>query len=197
METKTEKPAIGLKRLVMWQLISDTETGVTYSEAPVKFDKKLMTATDTPTVTTGSLEADNQVVDEAVSHDGGELSIGVTALSNDERVLLYGETLDGGTLVDNKDNIGNYNATAYMTTRRDGLVNLYKYPKVMFTPQAENYSTVKKGSIEYAVASLKGNYIPTIANGNSAYRRLGVNPETESEIIEKWFTEADYYKPAE
>lgn len=191
--TKIDKPSVGLEKLTMWEVIDDSET-TTYGEAHA-FYKKLMTASDAPSVSEALLEADNQIVDQSIENSGGELSIGITALSSEERVLLYGETADSGTNTSHKDNRGKHVAVAYMTNRSDGKVNLYKFLKAMFMPQAETYGTKKSGSQEYATTNIKGTYIPTVASGDIARKRLGADPATEADVIENWFTDATYYKP--
>lgn len=192
MDKKSEKPAIGLRRLVMWQMISEDDTTVSYGEKK-DFVKKLMSASYSPSVSEASLEADDQVVEHISQSDGGDLTIGITSLSSDERALIYGENIVDGTNVENKDDISNYVCVAYMTLRSDKLFNLYKYPKVCFSRQQEDHNTKKKGSTEYATTNTKGSVMPLLKDGNSRLVRYGVDPEKDSQVIEKWFTEAEFY----
>lgn len=190
------KATKGLERLVMWPLTADEGTAApSYGEAH-EFVKRLMTASDNPTIAEGSIDADNQTVEEAVERSGGDLDIGVTALSSDEEALLYGSTLKNGTNVSNINDIGSYVAVAYMTNRSDGLVNLYKYPKARFSPQSQSYSTKKKGSVEFATIQIKGKYIPLLFNGDVYFERKAVDPEKDAEIINEWFSKGEYYGPA-
>lgn len=193
MDTPIAKPTKGLKRLVVWPLTADEGTAApTYGEAH-EFIKRLMTASDNPSIAEGSVDADNQTVEEAVERSGGDLDIGLTALTAEEEALLYGSTLKNGTNVSNINDIGAYVAAAYMTNRSDGLVNIYKYPKVRFSPQSQSFSTKKKGSVEFATIQIKGKYIPLVYNGDVCYERKAVDPVKDAEIINKWFTDGSYY----
>lgn len=194
-ENNTDRRSpIGLRRLVRWPLTEDTETAATYGTA-LEISKALMTATDTPSVQTAAQDADDQVVEDVTIVSGGTLAIGLTAINGEDRAAIYGNKLDGGTNVVNKDDIAPYGAVAYMTMRRDGKANLYKYPKIAFSPQAETFSTVKKEGINFAVTNLQGNYIPTISNGNAKFVRYGVDLAADAELVTKWFTDASYYTP--
>lgn len=181
----------GIDKLVMWELTADTSSAITYGTEATEFLKKLMTRTDTPATAQAQLDACNQTVDQFVAINGGELSIGVTDLDSTERALIFGETADAsGVNVNAKDDRPNYLCVAYMTTRSDGKVNLYKYPKVMFMPQAETAETQKKGAVTYQTITVKGNYIPTIKDGSARYVKYGVDPAADASLVTTWFSDA-------
>lgn len=186
---------IGLERLVVWKMTKDTEAGTVYEETPHPFVKALITAQDTPSVMEASQDADNQTVDSFSGQMGGELVLGITEANSEDRALLYGEQVKNGTNVTNKDDCACYLCAAYMTKKSNGLVNLYKYPKVKFSPQAENYETLKKGGVTYVQASLKGVYENAISSGDAKYTRYNVDPVKDAELLAAWFTEADYTAP--
>lgn len=188
------KSPIGLERLVIWPMTADATGGITHGAAS-EISKILMTASDTPTIIQADQSADNQIVDSVCAKNGGALDLSVANLSAADRVTIYGETADGETNVTNKDDVVPYVAVAYMTKRTDGKVNLYKYPKVKFIEQQESFETVKKDGVTFATTTLKGNYEPTLANGDARYVRRGVDPTTDSEFITAWFTTAATYKP--
>lgn len=189
------KSPIGLERLVVWPVTSDATGSIVYSETASEIAKALMTAADAPAIVQADQSADNQVVDEICAKNGGELTLGLTNLNSEDRVLLYGEISDNETNITNKDDIVPYVCVAYMTKRSDGKVNLYKYPKVKFVEQQESFETVKKDGVSFATSSLKGSYSPTLANGDARYVRRGVDPTTDTDFITTWFTEAAAYKP--
>lgn len=188
------KSPIGLERLVIWPMTKDDSEGITHGTAS-EISKILMTASDTPTIIQAYQSADNQIVDSVCAKNGGALDLSVTNLSAADRVVFYGETEDNETNITNKDDIVPYVAVAYMTKRTDGKVNLYKYPKVKFTEQQESFETINNNGVNFATTSLKGNYEPTLANGDARYVRRGVDPKTDSELITTWFTTAETYKP--
>ena len=85
---------------------------------------------------------------------------------------------------------------AYCTERPDGKLNLYKFPKVKFMPQGETADQKEGTKISYGNASIKGTYSPLLSSHADCYKRLGVDPSNvdDKAFIEKWFTEADFYK---
>ncbi len=194
MSNTERSPVKGLKKLVMWPLVADTEELLTYGTAN-PFVKSLMTATDTPTIVEGELPADNQIVESDMEVTGGTLAIGITALNEGDRNLIYGNKLVNGTVIQNKDDMGSYIAVAYMTNRSDGKANLYKKLKARFSPSAETFNTQQVGNISYATTTINGKYIPTINDGNFGGTRYGVDPIADKTIIDNWFTEALYLGP--
>jgi len=183
---------IGIDRLVMWPVTADTSSGITYGDTATAFTKKLMTKQDTPTVNTANLDACNQTVDDYVAINGGELTIGITDLDGTERTLLYGETANvSGVNVSNGDDRPGDLCVAFMTTRSDGKVNLFKYSKTKFSPQAESAETTKKNGITYQTISLKGEYKPSIYDKNARYVQYGVDPVTDAAVVTAWFASAE------
>lgn len=195
MATENRKrPYINVKRLVMWGMLTDDETATTYDAEPYVFLKSLMSAKCTPAVQTAELYGDGIRVEDYVAKDGGELDIAVTGFEAGDGVFLFGETETAdGTEVSSAADIVPYKCVAYMTERPDGKVNLYKYPKVKFMPQAEDANQREGSKISYGTSQLKGTYSPLISTEADRYKRLGVDPKTDAEFIAKWFATADFY----
>lgn len=195
MATENRKrPYINVKRLVMWGMLTDDETATTYDAEPYVFLKSLMSAKCTPAVQTAELYGDGIRVEDYVAKDGGELDIAVTGFEAGDGVFLFGETETAdGTEISSAADIVPYKCVAYMTERPDGKVNLYKYPKVKFMPQAEDANQREGSKISYGTSQLKGTYSPLISTEADRYKRLGVDPKTDAEFIAKWFATADFY----
>lgn len=194
MTEEKRKANIGLRRLVVWPVTTETTESITYGTAH-EFVKALMTLTDTPTVSSGQLEADDQIVDEEVGVDGGDLKVGVTNILMSERQMLYGTTVKNGTDVTNKDDSAPYLCVACMFNRGGGQFELRKYPRVKFLPGEEKSETKRKGQVQYYTTDLSGSYTPTLHNGDIRYIRV-VNAEADKSVIDSWFTEAGYSGPA-
>lgn len=194
MAEEKRKANIGLRRLVVWPVTTETTESITYGNAH-EFIKALMTLTDTPTVSSGQLEADDQIVDEEVGVDGGDLKVGVTNILMSERQMLYGTTVKNGTDVTNKDDSAPYLCVACMFNRGGGQFELRKYPRVKFLPGEEKSETKRKGQVQYYTTDLSGSYTPTLSTGDIRYIRV-VDAEADKTVIESWFTEADYSGPA-
>ncbi len=188
------RSSINVKRLTMWKLLTDSITATTYDSEAYTFENELNSAKYSPKVETASQYGDGVKVEDYVAKDGGDIEATIRGFKQGDYAFLFGEkeTADG-TSVSAADDIVPYNCTAYMTVRPDGKVNLYKFPKVKYMPQGEDSKQQEGSRIEYGTAQLKGTYSPLLSNNHDCYKRLGVDPNTESQFIEKWFTEAGYY----
>ncbi len=193
MGKKDGKSSINVKRLVMWALTKDDNTGTTYAETPREFINELNSAKYTPKVETASQHGDGVKVEDYVAKDGGELEIVIRGFTDGDSAFLFGETVKNGTDVSNTGDIVPYVCTAYMTERPDRLCNLYKFPKVKFMPQGEDARQREGTSINYATATIKGTYSPLLSNGDDCYKRLGVDPTADAALIESWFSDGAFY----
>ncbi|MBQ9082660.1 MAG: hypothetical protein IJY28_04070 [Clostridia bacterium] len=190
MGEEKRKANIGLRRLVVWPVTAETTVGLTYGDAH-EFAKALMTLTDTPSASSGALEADDQTVDELAAIDGGDLKVGVTGILASERQLLYGTTAKNGTDVTNKDDNSPYVCVACMFNRGGGQFELRKYPRAKFLPGEEKSETKRKGQVQYYTTDLSGSYSPTLHNGDIRYIRVA-DAEADKTVIDNWFTDAAY-----
>ena len=82
-----------------------------------------------------------------------------------------------------------------MTKRSDGKYNLVKYLYTKFSEQAETKSTKKKGEKHYDTIQIKGKYHAPASIAHTRYTRLGVDIVADLDVVNKWFTEADYIGP--
>ena len=195
-ENASAKATVGLKKLVMWPVETNTEEELAFGEAH-EFVKQTMGVTHTPAIVESSLAADDDFAEEDYENQGGDLAIDLTALTSEERVLVYGETVIKGTNVSSTTDRPNAVAVAYMTERTDGKYNLVKYLYTKFSEQAETKTTKKKGEKHYDTIQIKGKYHAPVKTPHTRYVRLGVDVTKDKEIIQKWFTEAAYFGPDE
>ena len=184
---------INVKRLTMWHMTADSETATTYESTARKFIKQLTAARYTPKAETAEQYGDGVKVEDYVAKNGGDLDLTIRGFNNDDNEFLFGETLNSdGVNISNANDIVPYNCTAYMTERPDGLVNLFKFPKVKYMPQGEDNKQREGTSISFGTASIKGTYSPLISSGDDCYKKYGVDPVVDAEFIESWFTSADF-----
>lgn len=193
--TERRRSSINVERLVMWKMTSDTSAGTTYETAPYTWEKSTANAKYTPKMQTNEQYGDGVKVEDYIAKDGGDLEITVNGFGRGDAVFLFGETDKNGTEVSGSGDIVPNVCTAYMTKRSDGKFNLYKFPKTKFMPEGEDAKQQEGSNVTYTTANLKGTYSPLLSTGDDCYKRYGVDPATDSELIEKWFTEADYYAP--
>lgn len=187
-------PTVGLKRLVVWPLIEDSKNKLEYGEAH-EFVNRLMTSQDDPNVLQDSINADDITAESLVVVDGGKLTVGVTDLTSEERKMLLGEMIRNGTNITSIKNLTGYVCVACMCKRSDGTYNLKKYPKVKFVPGSESSETMQKSGVKFVTQTLSGEYLSTVNNNESRAVRYAV-PE-DDEIVNQWFTEANYIGPEE
>ena len=188
------RSSINVKRLTLWKLLTDDTTATTYDTEAYKFVNELNSVKYSPKVETASQYGDGVKVEDYVAKDGGDIEAVIRGFKQGDHEFLFGESKTAeGTSISAADDIVPYNCTAYMTVRPDGKVNLYKFPKVKYMPQGEDSKQQEGSKIEYGTAQLKGTYSPLLSNHHDCYKRLGVDPDSDSEFIEKWFSTAGFY----
>lgn len=184
---------INVKRLTMWKQTADGKDATTYDVDAREFVKQLSAVKYTPKVETAEQYGDGVKVEDYVAKNGGTLDITIRGFDTDDNEFLFGETKNTeGVNVSNSGDIVPYVCVAYMTERPDGLVNLYKFPKVKFMPQGEDNRQREGTSVNYGTASIQGTYSPLLSNGDDSYKRYAVDPDKDSAFIENWFTDADF-----
>ena len=186
------RSTINVARLTMWKMTDDTKSATTYEETPHTWDKSLAAVKYTPKMQTNKQYGDGQKVEDFIAKDGGDLNITVNGFGAGDSEFLFGETNKNGTEISSANDIVPSVCVAYYTKRPDGKINLFKFPKTKFMPEGEDNKQQEGTNISYGTANLKGTYSPLISSGEDCYKRYGVAPVEDSELIEKWFTEADY-----
>ena len=189
------RSTINVARLTMWKMTDDTKDATTYEVSPRTWDKSLAAAKYTPKMQTNEQYGDGQKVEDFVAKDGGDIDVTVNGFGAGDSEYLFGETNKNGTEISSANDIVPSVCVAYYTKRTDGKINLYKFPKTKFMPEGEDSKQQEGTNISYGTANLKGTYSPLISSGEDCYKRYGVDPVEDSELIEKWFTEAAYNAP--
>lgn len=190
---KRRRSTVSVARLTMWLMKLDTSEETTYDEDPYTWDNSLANVKYTPKMQTNDQYGDGIKVESFVAKDGGEINVTVNGFGPGDGAFLFGETNKNGTEVSGSDDIVPNVCTAYYTKRPDGKINLYKFPKVTYYPEGEDAKQQEGSTISFGTANLKGTYLPLISTREDCYKRYGVDPVKDKELIEKWFTEADYY----
>ena len=189
------RSTINVARFTMFKMLSDTIDGTTYEGTPRTWDKSLAAVKYTPKMQTNEQYGDGQKVEDFVAKDGGEIDVTVNGFGAGDSEYLFGETNKNGTEISSANDIVPSVCVAYYTKRTDGKINLYKFPKTKFMPEGEDSKQQEGTNISYGTANLKGTYSPLISSGEDCYKRYGVDPVKDAEIVEKWFTEAAYNAP--
>ena len=187
------KSSINVKWLTMWQLKTDAEgTTPTYDETPHTFPNQLNSVKYSPSMQTNEQYGDGIKVEDYVAKDGGDIEAVIRGFTEDDNEFLFGETTKNGISVSTSEDIVPSVCTAYATERADGLLNLYKFPKVKWMPQGEDSQQRTGTQVNYGTAQIKGSYSPLLSTHEDSYKKYGVDPNSEEgkKIIEKWFADA-------
>ena len=191
-KTERRRSTVNVARLTMWKMNDDTSEGTTYEKDPYTWENSLASAKYVPKMQTNEQHGDGIKVEAFVAKDGGDIEININGFDTGDGAFLFGETDNNGTEVSNAGDIVPNICTAYFTKRTDGKINLYKFPKVTFYPEGEDAKQQEGATISYGTANLKGTYMPLISTQDDKYVRYGVDPKTESELIEQWFTDPKF-----
>lgn len=192
-EKERRRSTINVARLTMWKQTADTSTETTYDTSAYTWENSLAAVKYTPKMQTNEQYGDGIKVEDFIAKDGGDIDITVNGFGPGDAEFLFGETNKNGTEVSSANDIVPYVCTAYYTKRPDGKINLYKFPKTKFLPEGEDSKQQEGTNVSYGTANLKGTYSPLLSTKADCYKRYGVDPKTDSALIEKWFTEAAYY----
>lgn len=187
------RSTVNVARLTMWKQTSDSATETAYETEPYTWENSLAAVKYTPTMQTNEQYGDGVKVEDYIAKDGGDIDITVNGFGPGDAAFLFGETDENGTEISSANDIVPAVCVAYYTKRPDGKFNLYKFPKAKFMPEGEDSKQQEGSNISFGTASLKGTYSPLLSTGADCYKRYNVDPTADADLIEKWFTTADYY----
>lgn len=187
-----KRPFVNCAKVKMWKMLSE-DTGAYDSSVTLDFEKRMTTYTDSVQTNSTPLYGDGELIETATSEGAGNLSIGVHHVEDAERVDLYGENNVGGTTVNTGDSVAPYYCVALMAKKRNGMVNLRKWFKVIFSPHEETVNQIEDNGIQYSMVTLSGTYSKNIPLGMKS-ARVEVDPSTTAgaQFIENWFTIPDF-----
>lgn len=187
------RSAVSVLRLAYAPLVKDTKDIITYGGV-VEMDNILISAKYSPRMNIASQYASGQEYDSYVAKSGGTIEIQVPALNSSDETGLFGCTKEEttGVVASNKGDVVPNVMVMYSTETSQGLVNLYKFPKVKFTDQGETAVTKNESGITYQAQTLSGSYSALIHTGDEKFDIKGVDPKSDEgkALIETWFSSA-------
>lgn len=187
------RSSVSVLRLAYAPLVKDTKDMLTYGDM-VEMDNVLVSAGYTPRMNSASQYASGQEYDSYVAKSGGSIEIQVPSLNSSDEIGLFGCTKDEatGVVASNKGDVVPNVMVIYSTETSQGLVNLYKFPKVKFTDQGETATTKNENGVTYQSQTLSGNYSALIHTGDEKFNIKGVDPKSDEgkELIKTWFSSA-------
>lgn len=187
-----KRPFKNCKMLKMWKMTDEEEE--TYSETAIDFTKRLTTYTDDTTSNTTPLYGDGEDVEDAVSIGNGALQLGIHHLLDDERAEIYGEELnESGVVISTGKEIPPFFCVALAAEKRNGMLNLRKWFKTVFTPHSETVTQQENNGVTYSMPTLNGSYSVNTHLGMRV-ARVEVDPTTTEgqAFIDNWYRSAAF-----
>ena len=192
---------INVKRLAMWSVtegnVPDNTSIVQDVSQVIDFDKRLMNYSDQPQTASAQLYGCGDLARNISRITGGTLSIGIHALSADERSTIFGETTTTQTAGKLSTLTGHetskYLIVAIAEELPNGNLNLRKYYHVEFRPGQSGTAQMEGSNITFSTSTLEGTYFRNEALDKIRDILFNVDPSVPASAtaIESWFTTAD------
>ena len=136
---------IGAENLTLAKVLSDTAGGSTTYDTPVAITKKLMKIAVKNEANMDPVYADDQTVDMVYDDGDVTIEIDITDLTEDEKALIFGQTMSGGVRSPNSlTDVRPYFCVSWKSKKRDLTYKYYKVLKVMFKEPDEEFETKKE-----------------------------------------------------
>lgn len=188
------KSMINVKRLTFFPFID--EVANTYDENNiVTLDRSTMSFNDSRGMNSDANFGDGVETDREYSIGDRVVEYRVQDLPSTVQGMLHGHTVTAnGTVIRAAKDVPPYVGSAVMTELPGGHVNLYKFFKAKFPPSNTSV-TQRTGSTTFSETTLSGAYIDNEKLEKDSAVLKDVDPSTTagSEIIERWFSEPEYY----
>lgn len=191
-----KRPFKNCKWLKMWKMTDeDNETYAANGTAGMlDFTKRLTTYRNGVETNNTPLHGDGVKVEDAIIEGDETLELGIHHLADDERPVLYGETLNAaGASVSTGDEIPPYFCVATAAEKRNGTLNLRKWMKTVFQKHQEDVTQQESGGLTYSMPTLRGTCSQNTRMGVKSVR-IEVDPRTQAgrDFIENWYANAEY-----
>ena len=139
---------IGAETLTLSKILADTVGGATTYDTPLAIAKKLIKIGVKNSSSIDPQFADDQTVDLYVEDGDVGLEIDITDLTEDEKALLFGQTMVAGVRTPNPaTDVRPYFCVSWKSKKRNLKYKYYKILKVMFSEPDEEFSTKEEKSV--------------------------------------------------
>ena len=139
---------IGAETLTLSKILSDVVEGTTTYDTPLAIAKKLIKIGVKNSSSIDPQFADDQTVDLYVEDGDVQIEIDITDLTEDEKALLFGQTMVAGVRTPNPaTDVRPYFCVSWKSKKRNLKYKYYKILKVMFSEPDEEFSTKEEKSV--------------------------------------------------
>lgn len=194
------KRQIGLRDFHVAPLIQDDESGVEYGT--VTKIPGIISATMSTERSSESYYSDDVAEDTFSSFSKLTLEVEVSNLSDEERNLLLGQTIQCGGVMSNKDDVAQEVGIMFRSKKTNGKFRYVSLFKGKFVEPDESYAS-ESDSLEAKTMTMTFTALPLSCNGN--YKMIvdedGKNVETinggASKYFKDFFNEMKYELPTQ
>ena len=139
---------IGAENLTLSKILTDAAGGSTTYDGPLAIAKKLIKIGVKNSSSMDPQFADDQTVDLYVEDGDVQIEIDITDLTEDEKALLFGQTMVAGVRTPNPaTDVRPYFCVSWKSKKRNLKYKYYKILKVMFSEPDEEFSTKEEKSV--------------------------------------------------
>jgi len=182
---------IGAEQLTLAELLTDVAGGATTYDTPVAILKKLIKIGVKNKTSADPQYADDQTADIYIEDGDITLDIDITDLTEDEKALVFGQTMVAGVRTpDPANDVRPYFAVSWKSKKRNGSYKYYKVLKVMFSEPDEDFET-KKEKATPQTDKISGMGIQRLSDG---LRKRIADADSTSYVAgtgSGWFTTGD------
>ena len=182
---------IGAENLTLAKLLNDPAGGAATYDTPFAISKKLIKIGVKNASSMESQFADDQTVDVIVEDGDITLDIDITDLTEDEKALVFGQTMVAGVRTPNPaTDVRPYFCVSWKSKKRSNSYKYYKILKVIFSEPDEDFETKKEKSTPQT-DKISGTGIQRISDG---LRKRIADADSATYIASTgsgWFTTGD------
>jgi phi13 family phage major tail protein len=162
---------IGLKNVVIAEVLTDNDTETTYGE--IQKMAGAIDATLTPENTEPEVQdADDGEFDAVYPAPSGSFTTSMADIPLEIRAMIFGERLDdNGVLISGTKDVTKYFAIGFMSEKADHTYRYVWLYKVRARPMTENYATRGSSSVTRQQAQVQWDY--TVRKSDGEWRGIG------------------------
>jgi len=182
---------IGAENLTLAKILTDVAGGATTYDTPVAITKKLIKIGVKNKTVLDPQYADDQTVDVIVEDGDITIDIDITDLTEDEKALIFGQTMAAGVRTPNPaTDVRPYFCVSWKSKKRNLAYKYYKVLKVIFSEPDEDFET-KKDKAAPQTDKISGTGIQRLSDG---LRKRIADADSASWVAGTgtgWFTTGD------
>ena len=181
---------IGAEQLTLSKILSDVADDATTYDTPVAISKKLISIGVTNNSSSDPQYADDQTVDIYTEDGDVTIEIGITDLTEDEKAIIFGQTMVAGVRTPAPSDVKPYFAVSWKSKKRNGSYKYYKILKMMFSEPDETFDTKAEKAVPQ-IDTISGLGIQRLSDG---LRKRIADADSTTYIAgtgSGWFTTGD------